>query len=127
MLALLLSSALLTQSPGDGTAADADAVRQTENGWSEAFVTGDRSFLEALLAPEYVSVGTTGEAGSAPGAAAARAEARRIIQAVRGRRPLVDDFSSMMFSGLKGGKVGADPDRRWGDPDGPWRQFTRTL
>jgi Domain of unknown function (DUF4440) len=35
-------------------------VREAEDGWSRAFVSGDAAFLEALLDPAYVSVGTHG-------------------------------------------------------------------
>ncbi|MDL2354065.1 MAG: hypothetical protein QFF03_02280 [Pseudomonadota bacterium] len=35
-------------------------VREVENGSSTAFVTGDTSYLDALLDPAYVSVGTRG-------------------------------------------------------------------
>ncbi|MES2148345.1 MAG: nuclear transport factor 2 family protein [Pseudomonadota bacterium] len=37
-------------------------VREVENGWNKAFVTGDAVYLDALLDPAYVSVGTKGEA-----------------------------------------------------------------
>jgi hypothetical protein len=39
-------------------------VRAVENGWSKAFVTGDAAYLDALLDPAYVSVGTRGEGRS---------------------------------------------------------------
>jgi Domain of unknown function (DUF4440) len=35
-------------------------VRDVENGWSKAFVAGDAAYLDALLDPSYVSVGTKG-------------------------------------------------------------------
>ena len=35
-------------------------VRDVENGWSKAFVTGDAAYLDGLLDPAYVSVGTKG-------------------------------------------------------------------
>ena len=37
-------------------------VREVEDGWSRAFVTGDAAYLEALLDPAYVSVNTQGVA-----------------------------------------------------------------
>jgi hypothetical protein len=37
-------------------------VRDVENGWSKAFVTGDAAYLDALLDPTYISVGTHGNA-----------------------------------------------------------------
>ena len=40
---------------------DADGVRAAENRWSEAFMTGDATTLDALLDPDYVSVGTAGQ------------------------------------------------------------------
>jgi hypothetical protein len=39
-------------------------VRDVENAWSKAFVTGDTAYLGALLDPAYVSVGTHGDARS---------------------------------------------------------------
>ncbi len=39
-----------------------EGVREVENGWSKAFVTGDGAYLDALLDPAYVSVGTKGDA-----------------------------------------------------------------
>jgi hypothetical protein len=41
---------------------DAAGVREVENRWSEAFVTGDASTLDGLLDPAYVSVGVSGAA-----------------------------------------------------------------
>ena len=35
-------------------------VREVEEGWSKAFVTGDGAYLDALLDSAYVSVGTHG-------------------------------------------------------------------
>src|ERR1700676_4163005 len=37
-------------------------VRDVENGWNKAFVTGDWAYLDALLDPTYVSVGSHGDA-----------------------------------------------------------------
>jgi hypothetical protein len=37
-------------------------VRQVEDAWSEAFITGDAAALEALLDPAYVSVNPVGVA-----------------------------------------------------------------
>jgi hypothetical protein len=39
-----------------------EGVREVENGWNHAFVHGDSAYLEALLDPEYVSVGAKGNA-----------------------------------------------------------------
>ena len=36
-------------------------VREVENGWSEAFITGDAAYLTELLDPGYVSVGAHGD------------------------------------------------------------------
>ena len=44
------------QDPGEA------GVRDAENGWSRAFVTGDVGYLDALLDPEYISVGAHGDA-----------------------------------------------------------------
>jgi hypothetical protein len=41
---------------------DEASVRTVENRWSEAFMTGDSTFLDDLLDPAYVSVGQTGVA-----------------------------------------------------------------
>ena len=53
---------LLALAAGPVRAEDADtaAGRAAENRWSEAFVSGDARALEALLAPDYVSVSATG-------------------------------------------------------------------
>jgi hypothetical protein len=40
----------------------ADDVREIENRWSEAFISGDAAILDALLDAQYVSVGATGNA-----------------------------------------------------------------
>jgi hypothetical protein len=40
------------------------AVRNVEDRWSEAFMTGDTAALDALLDPDYVSVGSSGQARS---------------------------------------------------------------
>ncbi len=45
-----------------GTDPGEAGVREVENGWSKAFVTDDAAYLEALLDPAYVSVGTSGAA-----------------------------------------------------------------
>lgn len=41
--------------------ADEAGVRNAENRWSEAFVSGDVPTLDALLDADYVSTGTTGK------------------------------------------------------------------
>lgn len=41
---------------------DEASVRAVETGWSEAFITGDAAYLNALLDSSYVSVGATGKA-----------------------------------------------------------------
>ena len=43
-------------------APDAAGVRDAENQWSEAFITGDSATLDALLDADYVSTGTNGKA-----------------------------------------------------------------
>jgi hypothetical protein len=40
---------------------DEAGVREAENRWSEAFVSGDAATLEALLDADYVSTGATGK------------------------------------------------------------------
>jgi hypothetical protein len=42
--------------------ADVAGVREAENRWSEAFISGDTAALDALLDADYVSVNTTGHA-----------------------------------------------------------------
>ncbi len=42
--------------------ADENSVRDVETKWSEAFVTGDATYLDQLLDSYYVSVGSTGQA-----------------------------------------------------------------
>lgn len=44
--------------------ADEAGVRDAENRWSEAFVSGDAVTLETLLDADYVSTGATGKARS---------------------------------------------------------------
>ena len=44
--------------------ADEAGVRDAENRWSEAFVSGDAATLETLLDSDYVSTGATGKARS---------------------------------------------------------------
>jgi hypothetical protein len=64
-LTYLLGTCLLTAA---GTtmaadkASDTAGVRDAENQWSEAFITGDTATLEALLDADYVSTGTNGKA-----------------------------------------------------------------
>jgi hypothetical protein len=45
-----------------GDSANEAGVREAENRWSEAFVSGDAATLDALLDAEYVSTGTNGNA-----------------------------------------------------------------
>ena len=46
---------------GADKAADEAGVRDAENRWSEAFVSGDAATLDALLDADYVSTGATGK------------------------------------------------------------------
>ena len=55
MISLLLAAAIVAAGGGDLA-----AVREAENRWSAAFVTGDAGFLQQLLAEDYVSVGADG-------------------------------------------------------------------
>ncbi|MES2127465.1 MAG: nuclear transport factor 2 family protein [Pseudomonadota bacterium] len=50
----LASAAVPGADPGEA------GVREVENGWSKAFISGDAAYLDALLDPAYVSVGTRG-------------------------------------------------------------------
>jgi hypothetical protein len=56
-IALFASPTVLAASP----VADEAGVRDAENRWSEAFVSGDAATLSALLDKDYVSVGTAGK------------------------------------------------------------------
>jgi hypothetical protein len=69
MRALALTALLLIafgSGPGAAAVPGPDpgeaGVRDVENGWSKAFVTGNTAYLDALLDPAYVSVGTKGNA-----------------------------------------------------------------
>lgn len=58
---LALTSAMpALAAPDPETQHSIEGVRAVENHWGRAFVTGDAVYLEALLADDYVSVGTTG-------------------------------------------------------------------
>jgi ketosteroid isomerase-like protein len=58
--AALLVSGAAQAAPADRL--DEASVRAAENRWSEAFISGDAGALDALLHPDYVSVGATGKA-----------------------------------------------------------------
>lgn len=47
---------------GADKVADTAGVREAENRWSEAFITGDTAALDRLLDADYVSVNATGHA-----------------------------------------------------------------
>lgn len=57
--ALALAAAVSSAAPAERP--DEASVRAAETRWSEAFVTGDAAVLEALLAPDYVSVNPSGK------------------------------------------------------------------
>jgi hypothetical protein len=59
-LTCLFAAAVPAMAAGD-TANEA-GVRDTENRWSEAFISGDANALDALLDADYVSTGTNGKA-----------------------------------------------------------------
>jgi len=59
LAALLIGASIAHAAPARPTEA---SVRDVENRWSEAFVTGDAATLDALLDRAYVSVGTSGVA-----------------------------------------------------------------
>ena len=56
-----LMFAFAVQSSRAAEAAEESGVRDAENRWSEAFVSGDTATLEALLDASYVSTGTSGK------------------------------------------------------------------
>lgn len=61
---IVLVCLLISANPATATSkvADETGVRDTENRWSEAFVSGDTAVLDALLDSDYVSIGATGNA-----------------------------------------------------------------
>ena len=59
-LAFALAAAAAQAAPAERL--DEASVRAAELRWSEAFVTGDAAALDALLAPDYVSVNPAGKA-----------------------------------------------------------------
>ena len=61
LLACLVAGVLCT-TLGAARAPDEAGVRDAENRWSEAFISGDTDSLEALLDASYVSVNTKGHA-----------------------------------------------------------------
>ena len=61
LLACLIAGVLCT-TLGAAKAPDEAGVRDAENRWSEAFISGDTASLEALLDARYVSVNTKGHA-----------------------------------------------------------------
>jgi hypothetical protein len=60
--ALAVPLALCATFAEAGSTPDADGVRAAEQSWSEAFISGDRATLDALLDQDYVSVGSNGVA-----------------------------------------------------------------
>jgi Domain of unknown function (DUF4440) len=46
----------------DETTMTVAGVRAVEDHWTQAFLSGDSAYLDALLDPQYVSVGQTGRA-----------------------------------------------------------------
>lgn len=64
LLLLVSLSIFLSVAQAAGAAekqADEAGVRDAENHWSEAFVSGDAATLDALLDADYVSTGATGK------------------------------------------------------------------
>ena len=59
MLSVLLA-ATLTAGANAEASPTAAALAAVEQHWQRAFTTGDQTYLGALLAPDYVSVGTNG-------------------------------------------------------------------
>lgn len=60
-----LAAALIMSTPVTAKDPTADqVVRQVEDAWSQAFVSGDTAFLSELLDPGYVSVSASGTARS---------------------------------------------------------------
>jgi type V secretory pathway adhesin AidA len=61
-LALTCLFATTVEASANGDTATEAGVRDAENRWSEAFVSGDTKTLDALLDADYVSTGTNGSA-----------------------------------------------------------------
>ena len=62
LFGMLFAGLLAASASAQAETRDEAAVRAVENGWSEAFVSGDAKALEALLDPGYVSVSANGKA-----------------------------------------------------------------
>jgi hypothetical protein len=60
--ACALACALALSGTARAASPDEAGVRDAENRWSEAFMTGDTATLDALLDSDYVSVGGNGQA-----------------------------------------------------------------
>jgi hypothetical protein len=62
-LSIALSIFLLTAQAASAADKPADeaGVRDAENRWSEAFISGDAATLDALLDADYISTGATGK------------------------------------------------------------------
>lgn len=60
LLAVLLASAVPAVAFAAHASRDAAGVRDAENRWGEAFVSGDVATLDALLDADYVSVNASG-------------------------------------------------------------------
>jgi hypothetical protein len=58
---LALTCALALSGTARAASPDQAGVRDAENRWSEAFMTGDAAALEDLLDADYVSVGSNGK------------------------------------------------------------------
>ena len=61
-LACALACALASSGTARAASPDQAGVRDAENRWSEAFMTGDAATLDALLDSGYVSIGGNGQA-----------------------------------------------------------------
>ena len=63
VLSISLSMFLIAAQPANAAEkiADEAGVRDAENRWSEAFVSGDTATLDALLDADYVSTGANGK------------------------------------------------------------------
>lgn len=61
ILVAALAAAITVSAPAAATdAASVQQVRQVEDAWSQAFVSGDTASLTDLLDPDYVSISASG-------------------------------------------------------------------
>ena len=110
MLGLILAAALTSSL---ATAVDEARIREAENRWNAAFVTGDAAYLGRLLATGYVSVGENGAEHPKTAVAAAVCAKRRAEEAER-MAALRDDLVRQVLAAVPDAVLN-------GPPPGPGR------